>query len=115
MVVWWSDDTFYVYIYCKTPSLNIIDGCRVMGCKGRVSLLPGLGTPLLATSLEMVTPQNQSLNRDIFEVFRGMCIKQFIWCLACVGTECCICLVMRSPCSSKEWRSSYRTKVLGGE
>jgi hypothetical protein len=47
-----------------------------------VSLLPGLGTPLVATSPEMVTPQNQSFNRDIFQVFRGMYLKHFsssIW------------------------------------
>jgi hypothetical protein len=41
--------------------------------------VPGLGTsnPLLATSREMVTPQYQSFNRDIFQVFRGMCLKHF--------------------------------------
>ena len=36
----------------------------------------------MATSPEMVTPQNQSFNRDIFQVFRGMCLKHFsssIW------------------------------------
>jgi hypothetical protein len=39
--------------------------------------VPGLGTPLLETSPEKVTPQNQLFDRDIFQVFRGMCLNHF--------------------------------------